>query len=354
MGNLRDPGKRSASSLSFIPFLEAFGTFSRKKRVDPGVEFNKFSIGRFALKQTVRFILIFSLLFAFACGKKSEESKDSSSAPSEVMSRSVGSADMKKSAPMPEAEKKEAADMDDSQSFFASDKAENQLGKVFAPVASAGNERLLEYNIQLAYQCSDLIQTRKELLDFIAKYGYLESSSATNSASPFMSARVHVRSAKLYEALLELDKLGTLLSEDISTIDHTEGMVWQKRKMTREKIRLGRRNNANSQIGAGSKNWEAIEESIASSEDELDLAEHETWKIKDRVTWAAIAVSYSLPTAPDKIEVPAYKNAFVGLLNAFLQLTYYLIWWLPFLIIGGVAVYYAGVVYQAIRKKLGK
>ncbi|MCG6192896.1 DUF4349 domain-containing protein [Leptospira sp. FAT2] len=306
------------------------------------------------MKQIVRFILIFSLISALACGK-GEESKNSSSAPpSEAMSRSVGSADMKKSAPMPEAEKKEAADADDSQSFFASDKAENQLGKVFAPAVSAGNERLLEYNIQLAYQCSDLIQTRKELLDFISKYGYLESSSATNSTSPYMSARVHVRSAKLYEALLELDKLGTLLSEDISAIDHTEGMVWQKRKMTREKIRLSRRNNANSQIAASSKNWEAIEESIASSEDELDLAEHETWKIKDRVTWATIAVSYSLPTAPDKIEVPAYKNAFAGLLNAFLQLTYYLIWWLPFLIIGGVAVYYAGVAYQAIQKKLRK
>lgn len=254
---------------------------------------------------------------------------------------------------MPEAEKKEASDQDDYKNSPSQDKAENQLGKVFTPIAT-NNERLLEYNIQLSYECGDLLKTRKELLDFISKYGYLESSSATNSVSPYMSAKVHVRSAKLYEALLELDKLGILLSEEISTIDHTEGMVWQKRKLTREKIRLGRRNNANSQIGAGAKNWEAIEESISGSEDELDLAEQETWKIKDRVAWATISVGFSLPTPPDKIQVPEYKNALVGIFNAFLQLTYYLLWWLPFLILGGIFLYYGNKIFQKLKTSFKK
>ncbi|WP_175578016.1 hypothetical protein [Leptospira tipperaryensis] len=49
-----------------------------------------------------------------------------------------------------------------------------------------------------------------------------------------------------------------------------------------------------------------------------------------------------------------YKNALVGILNAFLQLSYYLLWILPFAAIAAVLVYYGSVLVQNLRKKLGK
>jgi hypothetical protein len=228
----------------------------------------------------------------------------------------------------------------DSESFLKQEKSENALGKVFTPMPLS-NERLLEFNVSLSYQCLDLVLTRKELIQFISKYGYLESSSAVNSQSPYMVAKIHVVSSKLYEALIDLDKLGNLLSEDIATTDHTEGMAWQKRETMRESLRSTRRKVANSQIGAGARNWQAVEESLSNSEDQLDLAEHETWKINDKVKWATINVTFTTPVPSDIVEVPPYKNAFIGLLNLFLSATYYLIWILPVILVLG-AVYYFG------------
>ncbi|WP_232380737.1 DUF4349 domain-containing protein [Leptospira ainlahdjerensis] len=307
------------------------------------------------MKQSILFLLALCLVAFVACSKEKNSNAELADA-EKTATRSRGADDSNQlGAPMPPSEeaKKVSNDKDGSGFQDSFDKAENQLGKVFTPVAMT-TERLLEYNILLSYQCNDLVKTRKELLEYIAKYGYLESSSAVNSTTPYMSVKIHVRSAKLYEALLDLDKLGVLISEEISTIDHTEGMVWQKRKTNREKIRLSRRNVANQQIGAGSRNWEVVEESIERSEDQLDLAEQETWKIKDRVSWATVTVSFGTPTPPDAIQIPEYRNALVGLLNAFLQLSYYLLWILPFAAIASVFVYYGSVVFQNLRKKLGK
>ncbi|RHX85631.1 DUF4349 domain-containing protein [Leptospira stimsonii] len=306
------------------------------------------------MKKSILFLLVLCLSVLISCGKKKDSNAEGSAVEAEKTAMRSADVSGQVSAPMPSSgeSKKVSNEKLEDQFKETFDKADDQLGKVFAPIGGTTSERLLEYNIQLSYECKDLIKTRKELLDYIAKYGYLESSSASNSRSPYMSVRMHVRSAKLYEALLELDKLGALLSEDISTIDHTEGMVWQKRKTTREKLRLSRRNNANQQIGAGSKNWEVIEESIERSEDELDLAEQETWKIKDRVSWATIAVTFGTPIPPDAIQVPEYRNALVGILNAFLQLSYYLLWWTPFLILGSFLVYFGGIVYQKFRNKI--
>ncbi|PJZ53504.1 DUF4349 domain-containing protein [Leptospira adleri] len=307
------------------------------------------------MKKTILFLLALCIAAFVACGKKKDSNAEGSSGETEKTAMRSADVSGQLGSPMPPSEdaKKVSSEKEERNLKDTFDKTDDQLGKVFAPI-SASTERLLEYNIQLSYTCTDLVKTRKELLDYIAKYGYLESSSAINSKTPYMSVRMHVRSAKLYEALLDLDKLGVLISEDISTIDHTEGMVWQKRKTTREKIRLSRRNNANQQIGAASKNWEVIEESIERSEDELDLAEQETWKIKDRVSWATIAVNFGTPAPPDAIEVPEYRNAFVGILNAFLQLSYYLLWILPFAIIASVLVYYGGILFQNLRKKFRK
>ncbi|MCT8333783.1 DUF4349 domain-containing protein [Leptospira sp. 85282-16] len=278
------------------------------------------------------------ILFAFLlqCGK---ESNSESTAPVEAEMRSL---DM----PM---EKKVSTSGSRLEDTIEQPSVENQLGEVFVPILNS-TERLLEYQIQLSYQTQDLIKTRKDILGFISKYGYIENSSAVNTDSPYMNLRIHIKSEKLYEALMELDTYGVLLNEDISTVDHTEGMVWQKIKSNREKIRLVRRSNANNQTLANSKNWQVIEEAVTESENNLDSSEHEIWKIKDRVKWATLNVNFSTPIPADKVQIPTYKNAFVGILNLFLELTYYLIWMIPFVVIAVVLYFPLKKIYVYFKK----
>lgn len=284
------------------------------------------------------YILMIFILFAFLlqCGK---ESNNESAPKVEAEMRSM---DM----PM---EKKVAASSSRTEDAIEPPSVENQLGQVFVPIQNS-TERLLEYQVQLSYQTQDLIKTRKDILGFSTKYGYIESSSAVNTDSPYISLRIHIRSEKLYEALMELDTYGVLLNEDISTVDHTEGMVWQKIKSNREKIRLARRSNANNQTSANSKNWQAIEEAVTDSENNLDSSEHEIWKIKDRVKWATLNINFSTPIPADKVQIPTYKNAFVGILNLFLELTYYLIWMLPFLLLAGILYFPLKKIYFYFKK----
>lgn len=283
---------------------------------------------RILLKRKLFLIILF---FVLSCGKNSEQ-------PSEGLEDAFASRKASPSA-SPVAEESMSSVSGESSPMPIEQRQENQLGKIFSPVSN-NKERLLEYNIQLAYHCNDLIKTRKELLNFISKYGYLESSSAVNSSSPYMTAKMHISSNSLYDALQELDKLGLLLSEDITTTDHTEEMAWQKRKANRETLRQRRRYVASSQITAGAKNWQQVEDSVSNSEDQLDLAEHESWKITDRVKWATIVVSFSTPVPADAIEIPMYKNAFIGLLNLFLELSYYFIWIFPFALAIGFTIFY--------------
>lgn len=223
-----------------------------------------------------------------------------------------------------------------SKDWIQEQKSENKLGGLFLPLPT-NQARLLEYEVILLYECNDLIQTRKTLIELIQKYGYLESSSAYNADDPSMSVQVKVNASMLYDALLAFDSLGNLTSENISTIDHTENQVWQNRKNTREALRLKRKNLAGASVSTESRNWEAIDNSITASEDAKDLAEQEIWKIQDRVKWAKVNITFSTPKAKDKIIIPTYQNALVGILNAFLSLTYYLLWIAPFLLfIGGI------------------
>lgn len=277
-------------------------------------------------------LVLVSLLFLSSCNKSEEEVAPVEAKKSRMEARAdqdlVAESGL---APSPKMAQEEVADSDE---WIKNEKSENKLGGLFLP-SFKENERLLEYDIQLSYECLDLIQTRKQLIEIISKFGYLESSSAVNSDSPSMFVRVHINSSKLYEALLTFDKLGNLLNENITTIDHTENQVWQVRKSNRETLRIKRKNIANSQITAGAKNWQAIDESLTQSEDQMDIAEHEMWKIQDKVKWAKVSLSFTTPMPRDQIQVPKYTNAFVGILNSFLKLTYYLLWIIPFLVFFG-------------------
>lgn len=285
-----------------------------------------------------RIALVFLVIVTFVnCDKKKEmESPQSEAVPTSSTARSSD------------------LDTNDGKSNAKDDKgveksqpkeADKSLEKTFFPV-NAIKERYLEYSINLSYECNDIIQTRKELLSLISKFGFMEYSKSNVTTNQFMTLRVVVRTPQVYDALIEFDKLGKLTSENISSVDHTENLVWQNRKSAREKKRISRKNLASHQITSESKNWEAIDRSLTQSENEEDRAEHEIWKIHDKILWTKISLSLKTPEPIDTVKIPKYKKAFVGIFNLFLELSYYLIWILPFVILFGAVVFLGKILYK--------
>jgi len=206
-------------------------------------------------------------------------------------------------------------------------------GHFVAPI-EVGKERLLEYKVDMTYETEDIRKSRSEIIAVVSKYGFIKQSYAsTEETKPVMATDLLVRSDHLYQAILELDRAGILLTEQITVTDHTESMVLQDRKARREQIRITRKNLAATQVTGGTKNWNDIENSLSRSEDSLDLAEHEKWKIRDKVAWAWIHVNLKGPAQPSRVIVPRYADALVGLVNLFLRLIYVLIYAAPFIAI---------------------
>jgi len=207
------------------------------------------------------------------------------------------------------------------------------------PFEKAG-DRLLEYNIQLTYRTTEFLVSRKKLLEITAKYGFIKSNNtSTWHTQSSLNSELHIRTNDLYNALLDLDSLGDLVSENISVSDHTPAMTRKQIQIKRENLRIARRNRASGKIGAAAKNWSQIEESLAESEDSLDEATYERWELNDRVAWAKFKITVLGPEYPKEVDVPVYRNAFVTLLNGLLELLYLLILLSPFLIIGGILVW---------------
>jgi hypothetical protein len=211
-----------------------------------------------------------------------------------------------------------------------------QLGRVFSPGATIGGERKLEYNLSLGYQIESVKAARAFFTQWIPRHGFLLHETASGVNNGYLSLQVRVRSANLYAALIDLDQVGNLTSENITVTDHTENSVHQQLLAAREEIRNRRRSIANSQTGTANKNWEATENLLSMSEDKQLATRMEEWRINDRVGWATIQITLSLPyvAAPAPVEVPEFRNAFVGLLNIMLQLVYAAIYLIPLIIIG--------------------
>ncbi|AFM12703.1 DUF4349 domain-containing protein [Turneriella parva] len=203
------------------------------------------------------------------------------------------------------------------------------LGPVFKPAVSS--ERRLEYRANLTYQIADLKAARAFFNQWIPRYGFLQSETASAHDNGYLTLTVKVRSSGLYAALAELDAIGTLAAENISVVDHTENAVYQQMLAEREQIRLRRRATAAAQNSAASRNWQATENLLAASEDKELQTRIADWRINDRVQWATITVQLTLPAAvkPAAIEVPLFQNAFVGVLNVLLQLLYLAIYLVP-------------------------
>lgn len=231
------------------------------------------------------------------------------------------------------------------------DEGRGLVGHFIAPMDLA-KERLLEYKVDLAYETKDILASRRALLAVVAKYGYVKSGSAAlDEDRAAVASDVYVKSDKLYDALMELDTIGTLLTENITATDHTEDMELQNMKEKRERLRIARKSIASGQATAASRNWNDIENSLSQSEDGLDAAEHRKWQIRDRVAWACIHVDLNGPEQPGRVRVPKYVNAFIGLLNFLLILAYGLIYVIPFAVVAGLIVWKRREIVGIFRRK---
>ncbi|WP_367898572.1 DUF4349 domain-containing protein [Leptospira sp. WS58.C1] len=268
-------------------------------------------------------ILIVS--FFFVC--KAENSKKQSEELSDVRSGSV-------SAPMPSADEQPMQEAEKKISGRAGEREESPEDqiKTFATpkIGSLKIGRLLEYKVDLNFETKDFIAARKFLLELSGKYGFVQSENLRNwggDTEPSMTAVIHVKSSDLYQVLMELEKLGTLTSENIQVEDHTENYTLEQIHSRREKIRIARR----TELGARStpKNAAEIDEMLGQSEDSADSAEFEKWKILDRVNWAKISIHLYGPKKPKAVEVPSFGDAFIDLASLGLKLLLYLIYILP-------------------------
>lgn len=278
-------------------------------------------------------ILIVSFLFVCKAENSQKQSEELSDFRSGSAAAPVPSADEQ---PMQEAEKKisgKAGEREES--------PEDQI-KTFA-TPKIGNlkiGRLLEYKVDLNFETKDFIAARKFLLELSGKYGFIQNESLQNwggDTEPSMTAVIHVKSSDLYQVLMELEKIGTLTSENIQVEDHTENYTLEQIHSRREKIRIARR----TELGARStpKNAAEIEELLGQSEDSADSAEFEKWKILDRVNWAKISIHIYGPKKPKVVEIPSFGDAFIDLASLGLKLILSLIYIIPLALIA------AGILY---------
>lgn len=222
------------------------------------------------------------------------------------------------------------------------------IGHFLEPMEFA-KERLLEYRIDLTYESGDLQKSRHELLAIVAKYGFIkDANTSLRDQPPEVVSDLLIKSEKIYEALRELDRVGTLVSEQINVTDHTEEMVLQERTVKREQLRVVRKSAAAGQVAPAVRSWSEIDGSLTQSEDRLDAAEHGKWKIRDKVAWALIHVNLK---GPDRIAVPNYFNAIVGMINFLLKLLWVVIYLIPFMAVAALVIWKRKAIAGIFRRK---
>jgi len=229
----------------------------------------------------------------------------------------------------------------------------SELGEIYFLGKKAPFGRLLEFHVSLSYEVENFQFARKALFKTIDKYGYIKNSGTGQTPNMYMSATVYVRSENLHKFLLEIEHemtdLGKLASEQIQAIDHTENHQWQQTVIRRENIRSVRRKNA--MVGTpGRRNWSERESDLGESEDRLDQAKHEKWKVEDRIRWAKVDLTFYESDPESEIEVPLFKKTFIALANFFLNVLNALIYVIPV----GVIVYLLFIVWKKLRnRKIG-
>ncbi|MBN8215054.1 MAG: DUF4349 domain-containing protein [Spirochaetes bacterium] len=217
----------------------------------------------------------------------------------------------------------------------------DHLDRAFFATNLSG-DRLLSYSMSLHYRGKSLAEARRTLLDLFPRHGFLESETAAAGEGGQLSAVIKVRTARLLEALADLDRLGDLVSENLAAEDLTEEEAKRRIKARREEQRLLRRQGRATLTDADGRNAADVENALSQSEDRLDEAEFEAWRIRDRIQWTRISVAVSFPEAPGLVSIPPFQNLGVRLAGIGLWIAYGAAYAVPILlmvllVLGGIA-----------------
>ncbi len=267
-------------------------------------------------------LIVFVIAILFQCAQESEQAAKEQ--------RVLEGSRARSEVPVPQAPSGENQlnhEKADEGGFFTSARLKSML---MFPMEKA-KERLLEYHISLSYQCHDFHKARAELINIISQYGFVKSGTTDIRHTSRLYITAAIQARDIYRFLLDMDRVGTLVTENIRVSDLTEEMVISQRRIRREEIRIERKQKALAGMPAQAKNWQGIEGSISQSEDRFDQAEHAKWKVLDRVSWANVNISLE---PYGSIHVPPYKKALFELLDLVLWIPYALIYLTPIILLG--------------------
>lgn len=198
------------------------------------------------------------------------------------------------------------------------------------PIPTNPHERLLEYKVYLVFKSEDLLSSREKILMILQKNSILKKSEISfQNDGESLRIEIITPVTHLYTTLIELSKVGRLISEKVETIDWTEENQKQKFILERETIRAQRRAQAGKEGSAASWTWKEREELLERSENNYDTAKLQTWKIQDSINWAKIFIQVERKESLISIQVPNIRNAFVSGLNFIFKIVEIIIWLLP-------------------------
>ncbi|MDA3901082.1 MAG: DUF4349 domain-containing protein [Spirochaetes bacterium] len=194
--------------------------------------------------------------------------------------------------------------------------------------------RMLEYSIELFFESTNLRSSRQKLYDSIAKFGFLQNSDTSLYPNqPSLQINARIKSENFYELLTELRSIGILKKETISVNDLTPDNIYTRIIKNRQETRIKRRSSALLNPSLLPKDHSVRERILQESEDKMDQAEYDLWKLQDRVMWANLSVMVTGPDTGKSVVIPRFSDAFTTLLNGLLEIFYNMITMAPFLVI---------------------
>ncbi len=192
--------------------------------------------------------------------------------------------------------------------------------------------RYLEYKVHLTFKTKDLIQSRNLLLELAGKYGFVKKSSGYwEITKPYVYSELHINKEKLLQVLIQIEKIGKLISENIQVVDHTNRFTWSEIKLAREKKRQQRKANLMQKVDR--KSIVQVERLLEKNEDNEDKAKFEKIKIQDAIQWAKLYVRIEGPAQPVSWDLPDFRNAFIHAIQFTLIVFYAFIVILPLLLL---------------------